>query len=65
MSMILIKLDPNFDKSILNPNLGESKVWFDEMAEQLYNSKLEVEKKLEKGIPQIRKSKRWMNTLLQ
>ena len=45
MSMILIKLDPNFDKSILNPNLGESKVWFDEMAEQLYNSKLEVEKK--------------------
>lgn len=49
MSMILIKLDPNFDKSILNPNLGESKVWFDEMAEQLYNSKLEVEKKIRKG----------------
>ena len=47
--MILIKLDPNFDKSILNPNLGESKVWFDEMAEQLYNSKLEVEKKIRKG----------------
>ena len=49
MRMILIKLDPNFDKSILNPNLGESKVWFDEMAEQLYNSKLEVEKKIRKG----------------
>lgn len=65
MSMILIKLAPDFDKSTLNPNLDESKIWFDEMAEQLYNSKLEVEKKLRKGIPQIRKSKRWMNTLLQ
>lgn len=65
MSMILIKLDPDFDKSTLNPNLDESKIWFDEMAEQLYNSKLEVEKKPRKGIPQIRKSKRWMNTLLQ
>lgn len=50
MSMILIKLAPDFDKSTLNPNLDESKIWFDEMAEQLYNSKLEVEKKnLEKG----------------
>ncbi len=45
MSMILIKLAPDFDKSTLNPNLEESKIWFDEMAEQLYNSKLEVEKK--------------------
>lgn len=43
--MILIKLAPDFDKSTLNPNLEESKIWFDEMAEQLYNSKLEVEKK--------------------
>lgn len=41
----LIKLAPDFDKSTLNPNLEESKIWFDEMAEQLYNSKLEVEKK--------------------
>lgn len=50
MSMILIKLAPDFDKSTLNPNLDESKIWFDEMAEQLYNSDLEVEKKnLEKG----------------
>lgn len=48
--MILIKLAPDFDKSTLNPNLDESKIWFDEMAEQLYNSKLEVEKiNLEKG----------------
>lgn len=46
MSMILIKLDPDFDKSILNSNLDESKIWFDEMAEQLYNSKLEVEEKI-------------------
>lgn len=52
MSMILIKLDPDFDKSTLNPNLDESKIWFDEMAEQLYNSKLEVEKKPRKrGYP--------------
>ena len=52
MSMILIKLDLDFDKSTLNPNLDESKVCFDEMAEQLYNSKLEVEKKLRKrGYP--------------
>lgn len=45
MNMILIKLAPDFDKSTLNPNLDESKIWFDEMAEQLYNSELEVEKK--------------------
>lgn len=32
MNMILIKLDPDFDKSILNSNLDESKIWFDEMA---------------------------------
>lgn len=46
MNMILIKLALDFDKSTLNPNLDESKIWFDEMAEQLYNSKLEVEKKI-------------------
>lgn len=45
MNMMLIKLAPDFDKSTLNPNLYESKIWSDEMAEQLYNSKLEVEKK--------------------
>lgn len=52
MNMILIKLAPDFDKSTLNPKLDESKIWFDEMAEQLYNSKLEVEKKIRKrGYP--------------
>ena len=51
MSMILIEHAPDFDKSTLNPNLGESKIWFDEMAEQLYNSKLEVEKKIAYNTP--------------
>lgn len=56
MNMILIKLAPDFDKSTLNPNLDESKVWFDEMAEQLYNSKLEVEEKKfrTRGYPKFR-----------
>ena len=48
MSMILIKLAPDFDKStflVFAMLIKDYKIWFDEMAEQLYNSKLEVEKK--------------------